>query len=340
MRTSATPVPGQPFGIAVTSDGKWSFVSLGNSIAVLSKSSGLAPSLVRTIPVTRPAQGEALTPDGRYLLAASGSGAVVVNVAAAEQGSPNAVAGTLTSPGGKGAVGVAVSRDGRTAFVTLQFSNTLAVFNLRAALSKGFGPSALIGTIPLGVHPVGINGSRDGRWLYVVSQQRNNTTQQGMLSVLSVQKAAVKPATSIVATAPAGCHPVRVITADHGNDVWVTVRESNALLGFSASKLRSDPAHALIARVRVGQSPIGLAPVQGGARIVVANSNLAGHKGAAPSLAVVSTSAAMDGKPALVGLIKSGLLPRQFALEPDGRTLLVTNSSSRQVEAVDVSHLP
>ena len=340
VQTSATQLSGQPFGVVVTSDGKWSFVSQGNSIALLSNGGGLAPSLVRTIQVTGPAQGEAITPDGRHLLAASGSGVVVISVATAEQGGANPVVGMLTTPQGSGAVGVAVSHDGRLAFVTLQFSNTLAVFNLQTALSSGFGPSALIGTVPLGVHPVGISISRDGQWLYVVSQQRSNSTQQGMLTVISVQKAAAKPAASIVAQAPAGCHPVRVVTTGHGSDVWVTVRESNTLLGFSASKLRSDPAHALIARVQVGQSPIGLAPVDGGARIVVANSNLAGRKGVAPSLAVVNTSAALDGKPALVGLIKSGLLPRQFALEPDGRTLLVTNSASRQLEAVDVTHLP
>ncbi len=73
---------------------------------------------------------------------------------------------------------------------------------------------------------------------------------------------------------------------------------------------------------------------------MVANSNLAGRRGVAASLAVINASAALDGKPALVGLIRSGSLPRQFALEPDGRTLLVTNSSARQLEAVDVTNLP
>jgi len=31
---------------------------------------------------------------------------------------------------------------------------------------------------------------------------------------------------------------------------------------------------------------------------------------------------------------------RQFALEPNGTTLLVTNTDSHQVQAVDISHLP
>jgi hypothetical protein len=49
-------------------------------------------------------------------------------------------------------------------------------------------------------------------------------------------------------------------------------RESNALLAFSAARLRSDPSRALIANVRVGQRPIGLAALRGGGRILVANS--------------------------------------------------------------------
>jgi hypothetical protein len=39
-------------------------------------------------------------------------------------------------------------------------------------------------------------------------------------------------------------------------------------------------------------------------------------------------------------VLKSGKTPKQFALEPNGTTLLVTNTDSQQVQAVDVSHLP
>ena len=340
VRTSAAQLSGQPFGVVVTGDGKWSFVSQGNSIAVLGNGSALAPSPVRTIPVPGDAPGR-----GDHPRRALPARRVRQRGDRARRGHGGA---GRPEPGHRDALGAgrqggsrgAVSADGRLAFVTLQFSNTLAVFNLQAALSRGFGRPDLIGTVPLGVHPVGMNISRDGRWLYVVSQQRSNSSQQGMLNVISVQKAGVRPASSVVAQVPAGCHPVRVVTSGHGSQVWVSVRESNAVLCFSASKLRSDPGHALIARVQVGQSPIGVAPVDGGARIVVANSNLAGRRGVAASLAVINASAALDGKPALVGLIRSGSLPRQFALEPDGRTLLVTNSSARQLEAVDVTNLP
>jgi len=54
----------------------------------------------------------------------------------------------------------------------------------------------------------------------------------------------------------------------------------------------------------------------------------------------VDVSKALARQPALVGLTKSGTAPHQFALEPNGTTLLVTNTGSGQVQAVDISHLP
>ena len=71
-------------------------------------------------------------------------------------------------------------------------------------------------------------------------------------------------ARSVAAKVIAGCSPVRVIASKDNKVVWVTARESDALLGFSAPKLQSDPAHALIARVGVGESPIGLTFVSQG----------------------------------------------------------------------------
>jgi hypothetical protein len=39
----------------------------------------------------------------------------------------------------------------------------------------------------------------------------------------------------------------------------VTARGSDAVLGFSATALRTDPRHALLAQVQVGEAPVGLA---------------------------------------------------------------------------------
>jgi hypothetical protein len=56
-------------------------------------------------------------------------------------------------------------------------------------------------------------------------------------------------------------------------------------------------------------------------------------------LAVIDAAAALAGRPAFVGVIGAGVLPREFAVEPSGRTALVTNSASHQLEAVNVSQL-
>jgi DNA-binding beta-propeller fold protein YncE len=138
----------------------------------------------------------------------------------------------------------------------------------------------------------------------------------------------------------AGCGPVRVITSASGRVVWVTARASDALLGFSSALLRRSPSHALIARVRVGEAPVGLALVDQGTRIVVADSDQFQVHGSASSLAVVNVARALARQPALTGLLPAGSFPREMALEPDGRLLLVTNFASRQVEVVNVAGLP
>lgn len=329
---------GMPFAVTVTGNGRWSFVStgVGRSIEVLRNSAGLAPVLAHQITVPAPVHGEAITPDGHYLLAASGSGAVVVRVGRAEHGRAGSVLGTMASPGGAGAAEVALSRDGRFAFVTLPGSGTLAVFNLAAALASGLHDSGFVGDVRLGVNPIGITLSRDGQWLYVTTQKRDRRANQGTLSVISVARAESQPGSAVRSTVLAGCNPGRVITTSGGSTVWVTAKASNTLLAFSAARLRSDPARALIAKVRVGQAPIGLTAL-GSGRILVANSGM--RQGHPACLAVIDAAAALAGRPAFVGVIGAGALPREFAVEPGGRTALVTNSASHQLEAVNVSRL-
>ena len=297
--------------------------------------------------------GVTLTHDGRYLLAATGTGAMVFSVLQAEQGA-HALLGLMTNPlspmhalQGGGAIEVAVSPDDRFAFVSLEAAGEIAVFNLQRALASGLRASGFVGDIPTGFLPVGLAVSPDGRWLYSTSEvaslraaRQGPRGGQGTLSVISLRKAETDPAHSVVATVPAGCGPVRVITAADGSVVWVTARESDMLLGFSAARLLSDPARSLIARVEVGEAPVGLALVDGGRRIVVADSNRFGLRGASSNLAVVNVAAALAGRPALAGYLPAGGFPRQMALEPDGRTLLVTNFASQQLEAVDVANLP
>ena len=331
VSATTTALAGPPFGVAVTASGRYSFVTTGNSVTVLRDAAGMAPAVVRTISVPGASKGVTLTPDGRFAIAAAGRGAVVIDVAAAENGLPDPVAGVLRSPKGSGAVEVLISPDGRYAFVTLQSSAEMAVFNLAAALSTRFGSADFIGYVPLAAQPVGM--SIHGTWLYVVSLT-------GKLAVVNLSKAETDPGGSVVATVRAGCGSARAMVSGNGKIVWVTARQSDALLAFSAPELRTDPEHALIAKVMVGETPLGETLVDHGARILVADSNLNHLAGESPNVAVVSTAKALSGQPALLGYLPVGRVPRQFAVEPGGRVVLVTVQGAGQLEAVNIDGLP
>jgi DNA-binding beta-propeller fold protein YncE len=338
VRTHSISLDGKPFGVAITHDGRYSFVPTGEHVALVNNRLGsLTPSQVLSIPAAGANKSAAITHDGKYLLAAAGSGAYVINVAEAEGGNTNAVLGTLTSPGGQGAVEVSISPDDRFAFVTLQYSGEMAVFNLQTSLAHGFGQSGLVGMVKFGsqTQPVGIAQSPNGKWLYVATEDPG-----GKLYVLSMSRTEQNPKHAVQTTAAAGCGPARILVSADGKDVWVTDRDSNALVAFSADKLLTKPSRSLIARVNLGQNPIGMTFVKGGKEIMIADSNLNFAPGA-DNLALVSTQQALQGSQgALLGYIPTGKVPRELQLEPGGKTVLVTNQRSGQLQAVDVGSLP
>ena len=258
-RTESVAVGDEPFAVTTTADGKYTFVSRKDAIVVLASHGGLAPAVDHVISVPGVGHGAVLTHDGKYLITALNSGAVVLDVAAAEQGSSGAVVGTLSSSFGTGAFGVAISPDDQFAFVTLQNNAALAVFNLKTALSRGFGSADVVGKIGLGQQPAGLGLSTDNRWLYAASDNTDATSNatNGMVTVIDLALAETNPAKAVKTTVPAGCAPVRVIASADGQTIWVTSRDSDALLGFSAAKMVSDPTHALEAQVDVGTAPIG-----------------------------------------------------------------------------------
>jgi DNA-binding beta-propeller fold protein YncE len=285
------------------------------------------------------ALGEALTHNQKYLLVAGHSGLTVFGVGDLEHGL-STPRGTLTSPG-RHAVQVAVSPDDRFAFVTLQHSHAVAVFNLRQALTSGFGPADLVGQIPVGANPIGLTVSPNGRYLYVASGLATPTpvSGHGSLSVIDLRMAETSPATSVLKKVNAGCGPDRVAVSGNGRTVWVSAGGGNAVIAFSAAKLLSDPAHALLARVAVGQRPLGLALVNRGAQLIVADSNRDNSAGGGSGLAVIDVQRALHRQPALTGFLHTGGTPRQFALEPGGGTVLVADTGSGQVQALKIGHL-
>ena len=339
VRSQPVALGGNPFGVVVTADGKYSFVARGNSIAVLKDGGGsAAPTQIASVPAPGAAKTEAITSDGKYLLAVTGSGAYVIDAIKAEDGAGSgALLGTLAGPHGNTSNEVMVSSDNKFAFITFQNDGDVAVFNLHQAITGGFGQAGYKGMLQLGSQsdPQAMAESPDGHWLYVTGE-----SQDGQLYVVDINKAETDPQHAGHSSAAAGCGPARVVVSPDGTDVWVTDRDSNALVAFSASDLTSDPSHALIASVSVGQTPLGLSFINGGSEIVVADANLH-HLAGADNLALISTQMALQGKAgALRGFVPTGQVPRALAAEPGGHTLLLTDYGSGQLQAIEVGSLP
>ena len=338
-RTAAAPrlresptmlsVPTEPFGVAVTASGRFIFAGLSNSVGVFVWRGGHL-HLRTKITVPEEALGVALTPDGRYLLSADGyGGAYVLNVAAAERGSRSAVLGQLTSAG-SGAIEVGVSPDGKYAFVSLETSNELAVFNLRRAIDTGFTRYMPIGVVPLGEDPVGMATSADGRYLYVTSEV-TPPSHQGSLSTIDLATAETDPARAVVSSVPAGCSPVRVAIAR--GSVYVTARASDAVLWFSSRALVHDPADALRGTVRVGSAPVGLAVVGRSSELLVADSD---RFGSAPRANLALLRLGPHGRAVLAGYLDSGGFPRDIAATRHGNLVVIANYASSQLETLEL----
>jgi serine/threonine protein kinase len=344
---SKTPIPSNlnPFGVIGSPDGKFVFAVTPTQLEVY----GLGPGTTLTHKFTytianRAATGITLTKDGKDLLVAAQNSILVLSVAEAEEGASSINVGTLTVPGltGNGqAVEVLVSKQGKYAFLTLKAANQVAVFNLQQALSSsGFDSNAYVGSIKVTDNPVGMALSSQGGKLYVTSYGPDTAqpVANGSISILNVIKAETKTSTALIGRVTGLCEPSRMVT--DGNTLWVTARGSNELLGFAIDKLLTTPKKALISKVKVGQTPIGMLLVNGGSRLVIADTDVNKTGGKADNLAVVNVAAALAGKSALLGYIPSGELPRELAVVPGGRVLLVSDNGSAQVQTVDLSKLP
>jgi DNA-binding beta-propeller fold protein YncE len=324
------PLPGAPDGIATTADGRVSFVALQSGpprVAVIEH----GERLTRTVSVPAYASGMRVTPDGRYVLGAAGRGTFMLAVAGAASGRPGQPAGWLAVPVAAagprpGAAEVAVTPDSRYVFVTLERAGAVAVFDLARVTRVAAAPGAFVGLVPVGAGALGIAASPNGRWIYEVSESARRGSERGALNVIDARLAVRDPARSVVATATVTCSPVRV--AADGAMVWVTARRANALLGFSAGALRDGAARALVSVTRVGPAPLGLATVAGGRRILVADSSLAGPRGAG-SVSVVD--AAPGRAPHLLGQIFTGGMPDAISAPGGAAPALVTDSGRRAV---------
>jgi DNA-binding beta-propeller fold protein YncE len=267
-------LPGNPFASAATHDGKWICVSLDansntGSLAVL-RLAGHSATLVHVIPMPSAPFGLALTLDDHTLIAATFMGVSFVDVVKAEAGDTQAVMGTELGPL---AIEVALSPDGRFIFATHEYQADMAVLDVQQAERDYYQPAAVVGTLPIEGYPVGMALSPDGRYLYIANEGSPGLDSLGTLCVANVARAEHAPAQLVIGRAHGGCGDGRVVLSPDGGVAWVSARASNEVLAFDTTKLLTDPRHALLATIPVGPEPVGLLPVNGGAELLVANSN-------------------------------------------------------------------
>jgi len=349
-------LPGHPFASITTKNGQWLFVSLNagspsasSGIAVLHKN-GQQFHLTRVVSLTSAAFGMALTTDDTVLLVADLTGVTFVSVSQAENGGQNAVLGAVQEIGDPGTIEVTVTRDGRYAFATEEYSASVSVIDLQLIRANHFAYGTIAGHIPVDFAPVGMAISPDNRYLYVTSEVSKAVAKQpvfnpilqqavGTLSVVDIAKAENDPSHAVIARVPAGCNPGRVVLSSEGNIAWVTARASNMLLAFNTSRLLTDPRHALLVSLPVGPEPVGVALLNNDSVIAVANSNRFAQDQTPQTVMLLDTQKALAGKPALLKTFRVGLFPRELSTTPDGQTLFVTNYTSNTLTIINITKL-
>lgn len=374
VRTSIITVPTNPFALEYANN-DYAFVALPdleNSTLGVLNTREFKPKLVHQVklPVgfvfNEGGTGVTVSKDKKYVFVAAGPGAVIIDVARAITGKADAVVGTLngtswtpaavespayTGPGFTG-IHVALTQDMGYAFVSQEYGSLeiglrgdLDVFKLEKPANFDSITGKHIGYLPLGFAVVGSVLSPDGKTLYATSEASEEPTAAGVtngfISVIDVATLEKEPREALKGSIGAGCATVRAILSKTGKYLWATARESDLLLGYDTEKLVSDPKHSLIAKVTVGTAPVGLTFANDEKRILTADSNRFNQTKAVTGISVVDVEKALAGsKMANLGRIPTGLFPREFAVSPDGKTILVSDHDSNQVQAIDACTLP
>jgi DNA-binding beta-propeller fold protein YncE len=317
-------------------------------------------TLKRVIPVEASPTGMVMTHDGKLLIVADDDYVVFLDVMRVTTGRGDPILGYISDGDSSGSVYVNVTADDKSLFVSDENTATITVINLEKARAEGFKESAKVGKIPVGDAPIALTFSPDERWLYTTSQgapksfnwpiackpegQDPATAKlqypEGAIIVVDVNRAKTDPANSVVSKVPAGCSPVRMARSPSGDRVFVTARNSNALLAFDTTALRTDIEHARIGIVPVGTAPVGVAVANNGKLVFVTNSNrFSSNRTARQTLTVIDAANVGAGQAAILGSVPAGAFPREFGQSPDGQTLFVANYNSNELEVIDLKRL-
>lgn len=191
--------------------------------------------------------GVAVSPDGQYLYLthrasasdpASGLEYLLIDAQTgllSEGESIVFVSGTPRNP-----LGLAISPDGRTAYVSMSTLDEAFVFALHPFFEEQ-------GRVPVGDLPSAVAVTPDGAFAYVVNVISNN------VSVIDTTKQAVGDPQPVIATIPVGLNPLAVAVAANGAYAFVTNRDDDTVSVIDTSE------NAVVATFGVGDGPRGIA---------------------------------------------------------------------------------
>jgi DNA-binding beta-propeller fold protein YncE len=272
-------------------------------------------------------------------------------------------------PLGAGTFAVAVTPDGKFAFVANEYGIAVGARtegNIGVvAIERDFegnltGSAVLIGQIPTGGNAVaGLAISPDGRRVYVTSevaapstvasgagnpvlartgclQQAGSVpTRNGLLTVIDAAAAEANPGTAaILATIDAGCSPVRMAETRDQKTLWVSARGDDRLLAFDTATLELNPDAALLGYAATGgTAPVGIRLFQHDRFLAVANSNR--FDTGVANATILDVTCPVSAK--IVQTIPTGLFPREINVAPNDATLLLTNYLSETFQVIETS---
>lgn len=244
---------------------------------------------------------------------------------------------TATIRVGPGADGIAVSPDGRRAYVTNSLADTVSVIDT--------GTNTVVATYDVDGYPMGVGVSPDGSRVYVTSVYANS------LSVLDAASGRVLSRTRI------GDYPADLVVSPDGSRVYVANSNSENVAVFDTATVRvvarvplhnltesiavnptsayvyavvtappsaiaviSTATNTVVATIRIGGYASDMAVDPSGLRGYVTSSASLGRNGAVVQLDLSSNS--------VVGRIPLGLQPTDLEVSPTGSTVFVANQGS------------
>ena len=331
--TAATyGVSGSPFDSILTADQCWMFVSVTQPSGMVAidvfTNTGSAMLFHHTAPLKAGYAGKmALGPAGNWLVLAGNTYVAKINVAALKVGgvSPTYWNDPVANPGvlylawhyASPSV-VVVSEEGNSSIVLLDFVTW-----------------TFMQRIAVGIAPVGLAWNSDQSMLYVTSQRAPvsygwslqcvaevpgdpNLYPLGLLQRVQVSTWAV------VATAPAGCVPVRVAYNGAGGSLVVTQRGDDTVTSYHPLTLYP------LGQTFTGPSPVGLAfSASGGVPwLTVANSD----RFSVPPSPSAYVYGVVGSQLFYTRTVATGHFPREVVASPDGSIVMITNADSQTVQ--------